>query len=113
MDKINCKCKCNTISFILSSKDLPDEIAKCYCSICRSLNGSEYMSFCKYDKQIINKINLNDITIIRSSVRAMRGFCSKCNSCIYMLYDDSPNIWLVVDIFQYDLQHIETYDIYK
>ena len=92
MDIINCSCKCNTITFDLVNQDVPIEIARCYCSICKSLNKSEFLSFCKYNKTVLNDINFKNITIYRSSNRAIRELCSNCNSPIYMLYDDSPNV---------------------
>jgi hypothetical protein len=106
-----CSCHCGSIQFNLPSQ--PIEIAKCFCSICHGLYDTEYTPFSKYSLDEIIITNQDKIKTIRSSRCAIRGFCSKCNDPIYMLYDNSPNIWIVANTFQFPWDNIETYNIYQ
>ena len=111
MSEFKCSCKCKNISFELPNE--PDEIARCFCSICLHISSpAKHMSFAKYDRQILNNIDQNKILIHRSSDRAVRGFCVKCNDPVYMLYDNSANIWINEGTFRFFHADIDTYDIY-
>jgi hypothetical protein len=114
MSELKCKCKCTNISFELLYEPL--EICRCFCSICSSISKSEYMSFAKSNYKIYEQLlepNIsNKIIIKRFSNRAVRAFCNKCNDPIYMLYDNSKNIWINQNTFKFSCDHIETYDIY-
>jgi len=69
--------------------------------------------FSKYDKSLLKSIDVDKIIIKRSSSRAVRGFCSTCKTPIFMLYDNSNNIWIISDVFKFDFKYIEIYDIFK
>lgn len=109
-----CECTCKNISFELPSE--PIEIAQCFCSICTSISKSEFMAFSKYSKkhkQLSELVDSDKILIFRSSNRAIRGLCNKCNDSIFMQYDNSENIWINENIFKFSHTHISTYDIFN
>ncbi len=111
MSELLCSCACGQIKFEVSNE--PPEIAHCYCSICANLAQSELMSFAKYPIKLLDQINRDLIREIRSSNRAVRGYCQTCQSAVYMLYDRSDNIWIATDLFQFPTPNSETYDIYR
>jgi hypothetical protein len=106
-----CKCDCGNIVFELPHE--PGEIARCFCSICKKLASSNYMSFAKYDITFINIHKLSEnVKMYNYTPVAIRAFCDKCNKHIYMYYKSSPNIWINTDLFKFSHNHIKTYDIY-
>lgn len=110
---LNCKCSCGDITFIVPHE--PEEIARCFCSICSKYSKSSFVCFAKYQKNDINTImsNMSNMSIIRSSKRAIRGFCSVCKDNIFMIYNDSNNIWINTNTFTFSYEHIDTYDIFN
>ena len=105
-----CQCSCGKIKFTIPHK--PKEIARCYCSICRSLHSKEFASFTKFLKQDI-VLDINKMKQIESSTCAKRYKCSDCNDWICMIYNNSDNIWIVIENFLFPLDEIKTYDIYR
>ena len=103
----------NQIKFVVQQP--PKEIARCFCSICKKIYGKSPTSFAKYFINIFLSLNFDNnlFETYRSSNRASRYFCLQCKTPIYMKYDNSPNIWLNADIFQFDWSNIETYNIYR
>jgi hypothetical protein len=97
--------------FIVPHKPL--EVARCFCSICKRLSHKDFESFAKYDKAILAQLCDKSVLKYRSSNHAVRGFCKTCFSALYMLYDNSPNVWLVADTFNFNWSQAQTYDIYR
>jgi hypothetical protein len=64
------------------------------------------MSFAKYDIE-------GDLREVRSSARAVRGYCDVCRDPIYMVYDGSDNAWIATEVFTFDYSMVETYDIFR
>ena len=110
MEDLQCQCSCKNIKFSVPYR--PNEIAQCYCTICRRLHRKIFVSFAKYDKKQIS-LDFNKMKFIKSSTRAIRYKCSNCNDWICMIYNDSDNIWLEVDRFLFSCIDIETYSIYE
>ncbi|AYV83359.1 MAG: aldehyde-activating protein [Hyperionvirus sp.] len=110
MVELECSCQCNKIKIPLNIK--PTEIARCFCSICKDIYKTESTSFAVYPKKIVAHLESADVKIVRSP-RAIRGFCNCCDSPLFMLYDDSPNVWIVTNILKFDITHIEIYDIFR
>lgn len=119
-----CKCKCGKVEFNLPHP--PNVINRCFCSTCSSLSGDNSMTFCKIQNQsrvhIIGeskylilsnnkdyKIDLSNISILRSSSFAHRGFCKDCLTPIYMRYDNLFSLWVNINIF--DFPHSFTSDL--
>ena len=105
------KCKCGSITYTVPH--LPHEIADCYCSICQRLHNKTFMSFAKYD---INKIiftGRENLLMIPTSDHASRGYCNLCDSPLFMHYDQSQNIWIVIDSLSDNCESIEHYDIHR
>jgi hypothetical protein len=105
-----CGCICGNVTFTIPWR--PVEIAKCYCSICRSIHGTEFVGFTKYSRNSI-KLDFDKIVAYRSSKYAMRYRCCICEDWICMLYDNSDNIWIVVDRIPVPYFDAKTYDIYQ
>ena len=103
-------CSCQNIKFVVDTK--PKDIAHCYCSICQNLHKKKYCGFAKYNFQYV-KFDVSKLIEVKFSNRASRYKCSICGDYICMIYKNSDNIWLVIDLFKFDVQSIETYDIYN
>lgn len=108
---LRCSCECGALAFTLPSR--PVEIARCFCSICTSLHGVPFMAFAKYPVDVIDRVRGPDVYTYRSSNRAVRGYCNRCNAPVYMLYDHSPNVWIVITTLRFDVAGVETYDLYR
>lgn len=80
--------------------------------ICRLLHKKEFAAFAKYNRKGI-QLDFNKMKSFESSVHAKRYQCNDCNNWICMIYNNSDNIWLVVDHFLFPYNDMETYDIYK
>jgi hypothetical protein len=125
MSLLSCSCKCGKIEFVIIKK--PGEIARCYCDICKKIHKKDFVQFAKYltkdIKLFVGDVNVsiykllfsgtNDLIIIKSSNRAKRFFCPNCQDLIFMHYNESKNIWLATDIFNFDITNIDHYDIFK
>lgn len=85
-------CKCRGVTY--SVPRLPMEIARCHCTICREFTEKPYSTFAKYDYNDVNfeQHNGSLLQSVASSSRAVRGFCKKCKTYLYMQYVDSNNI---------------------
>ena len=105
------KCKCGSITYTVPH--LPREIANCYCSICQQLHDKPFMSFAKYNINEIIFTDRENLLMIRSSDHASRGYCNLCNSPLFMYYDQSQNIWIVIDSLNDNCELIEHYDIHR
>jgi len=110
MDYIG-KCYCGKCKYTV--KETPKEIARCYCENCKILHGGEYSEFSKYHQDEIDISECYHLKYLRSSNKAIRGFCGLCNKFLFMIYDSSENIWIYVNTLNIDKNNIETYDIYK
>lgn len=125
---INCVCSCGTIVIVLDS--IPNEIAVCHCSICQKIHRQNFTKFTKFAKFHIKNIKIivndtkqsiyhilyigsNDFIKIKSSARATRLSCIKCNDILMMYYYHSENIWIVADRLDININNIDHYDIYK
>jgi hypothetical protein len=107
----NCRCNCGLINLNIVA---PTEIARCHCSICKNIHGKSPSLFASYNKSMImNQINEFDIKTYESSNFAHRGFCVRCNTPIYMLYNGSAKIWIYSNVFKFDILNIDQYDIHK
>lgn len=93
------QCKCANI--IYNIPHLPNEIANCYCNICKKLHNTQheinfYVSFAKYD--ILGGIIFSDtgsnLILKPSSNRASRGYCKICDTSLFMHYNKSKDIWI-------------------
>ena len=104
------KCKCGRIQY--SVNHLPQEIANCHCTICQKLHKTPFVSFTKYK---LNQVMFNGqkyFQIHISSERAVRCQCSNCYVYIFMYYNESDQIWLITDTFNFSIANIPHYDIY-
>ena len=106
----NCVCSCGNVQFHIPNK--PNEIAHCYCSICQFLHNNQFASFVRYDRKDID-LDESKLSQFKSSDRAIRYRCQSCHQWVCMIYNHSKFIWLVTDLFSFDLTEIETYDIYR
>ena len=103
-------CKCNSIKYTLPNE--PEEIANCHCTICQRLHDKPFVSFAKYNINEVLFTGKKYFKYIRSSERASRGYCSICNTFLFMRYKKSENIWMNTDTFNFDVSSIEHYNIY-
>jgi hypothetical protein len=114
-------CKYGHIKYLLPC--IPEEIARCFCSVCQKIHHRTPVKFAQYSVKDImfvvdnNQIELDSVLdnfkIIKSSNRALRFACNKCDDILLMHYNDSPKIWFVTDTFKFDTKIIEHYDIHK
>lgn len=104
------ECGCGYVKYKLPYK--PKEIANCHCTICQTLHDQLYVSFAKYDAEDVNFTGVNFIVNISSSERASRGYCSNCDTLLYMHYNFSDNIWMNAYTFNFNTDRIKHYDIY-
>ena len=82
----------------------------CHCGTCKHYHSATFTSFAKYSDL---QINPDLLTKIDSSEYASKYFCTSCHNFIFMHYHNSPNIWIVTTLFQFDANDIEHYDIFK
>ena len=108
---LKCQCNCGQVS--CSIPYIPDTIANCYCSICRRVYKKEYTSFAKYNTQQIILKGREHVKFLRCTEIAVRGYCSLCKTYLFMYYDESENIWMNTERFNFDIQNIPSYNIYK
>ena len=104
-----CQCSCTKINFLVPHQ--PQEICHCHCHICQSLHNKTFASFAKYDLNCL-RIDFSQLDSIKSSQRATRYRCSNCHDWVAMIYNQSQFIWVVTDTFLFNIDQIETYDIY-
>ena len=103
-------CQCGDVQYIVP--DIPVEIANCHCTICQRVHGRPYVRFAKYPKTSVRFFGLKSVNTHRTSNRAVRGYCKNCHTYLYMMYDNSPNVWLVTENFNFPVDDIEHYNIY-
>lgn len=104
-------CQCGKIKYVVNF--LPKEIADCYCTICKNIHKTQFVSFAKYGIRDIKFMSNYNFKIISSSNRAIRCACNDCNDIVFMYYNNSENLWLVTNTFKFDITCIEHYDICK
>jgi hypothetical protein len=71
------------------------------------------MSFAKYIISEIIFTGRENLLMIPTSDRASRGYCNLCDSPLFMHYDQSSNIWIVIDSLNHSCESIDHYDIYR
>lgn len=103
-------CQCGSVQYIVPEE--PVEIANCHCTICQRVHHRPYVGFAKYPKNEVEFFGLEHVKTLRTSPKAVRGYCSKCNTYLYMMYDNSPTVWLVTENFNFPTDNIEHYNIY-
>jgi hypothetical protein len=104
------QCQCGEVQYTVPY--LPKEIANCHCTICQRLHKRPFVSFAKYNVCDIMIEGGGNIRSINSSERALRGYCQICNTILFMYYNDSENIWMNADTFNFDTSSIDHYNIY-
>ena len=103
-------CKCNNVRYIVSY--IPKEIANCYCTICQTLHQQPFVRFAKYNINEVQITEKQNLMLVKSSERAQRAFCKNCNTLLFMYYNNSSFVWMVVETFNFDTRSIEHYNIY-
>lgn len=104
------KCSCTKIQYHIPYK--PKEIGNCHCTICQRLHNKPFVSFAKYNINEVVFIYKDNLVMIPSSDRAKRGYCSACNTLLFMHYNKSQNVWMNTDTFNFNIDSIEHYNIY-
>ena len=104
------KCQCGKINYTVPYE--PEAIANCHCTICQKLHNKPFVSFAKYNTREVIIKGKENLNWHRSSTRASRGYCNTCRTLFLMYYDDSENIWINTDTFNFRTYFIEHYDIY-
>jgi hypothetical protein len=81
-------CLCGAVRF--RARGHPLLVEHCHCSMCRKASGAPVVTF--------TRVALGEFAFTkgkpkeyRSSKRGRRGFCPKCGSQIYFMYDAKPD----------------------
>jgi len=75
----------------------PAQILVCSCSMCRRATGGLYVPFGAFPRNKVKFISQNTLRKYKSSEAAIRGFCGKCGSQVYMDYPhETHTIWLTL-----------------
>ena len=83
--ELNGRCMCGAVKFSATAKK--QSVVACHCEMCRRWSAGPFMSM---NCGTVNFEGNENISRIRSSEWAERGFCAKCGSNLfYKLVDDN------------------------
>src|SRR5579872_4414841 len=92
----NGRCLCNAIQFQVSGE--PRSVHYCHCRICRRTTGSAFAVLAWFPTRSVVWRGLAPVER-RSSDIAERAFCGRCGSPLFLKFDDSPEIGLMLGAF--------------
>ncbi|HEX4240016.1 MAG TPA: GFA family protein [Steroidobacteraceae bacterium] len=90
------QCHCRTITFACVAP--PTSINYCHCTQCRRAVGGPFAVLAWFSSQAVRG-NLFSAPSRRSSSIATRGFCRDCGTPLYLRYDQSDEIGILVGVF--------------
>ena len=102
-------CLCGSVK--LKAKGKLRHVVNCHCSQCVKTHGNfaSYTSILEQDIKFISKKNLK---WYKSSIKAKRGFCSKCGASIFYKIIKSKNISISAGLFQNPTNLTTKYNIF-
>jgi hypothetical protein len=103
-------CACQAVVIVLPNE--PGEIACCHCGICRGLHEKEFVGFAKYMSSTL-VVPYHLLSGFRATPAAERFRCSACGTWLLMVYNGSPQVWVVVDVCDRDFSHVDSYSIWS
>ncbi|HVJ40160.1 MAG TPA: GFA family protein [Dongiaceae bacterium] len=89
-------CQCGWVKFRATAQ--PRDVHHCHCSMCRRATGGAFATLAWYKDAQIAWLT-NQPASFRSSDIARRGYCPHCGSPIYLKYDLSTDIGLMIGVF--------------
>lgn len=85
-------CLCGSVRY--RSNKAPTAGAFCHCRICQRAYGVGHMAGLRFDDGA--EFTKGTLTYFRSSPVAKRGFCAQCGAPIVFLYDEAPDVWVML-----------------
>jgi hypothetical protein len=89
-----CRCRATTFACV----ERPSSINYCHCSLCRRAVGGPFAVLAWFTSEAIRG-NLFSSATWRSSAIATRGFCRECGTPLYLRYDQSDQVGILVGAF--------------
>jgi ubiquinone/menaquinone biosynthesis C-methylase UbiE len=86
-------CACHAITWTAFAQ--PGSSCNCYCSICRKMSGSPFITFVEFP---LGKVRFDPplgkpyMQIFKASEHAERGFCGQCGSTLWMWYKNDADV---------------------
>lgn len=90
------RCQCGHIAFEVEG--VARDVHYCHCSMCRRAVGNAFATLAWFHAAQI-RWRAAEPASYRSSPIARRGFCDRCGSPVYLAYDGSRQIALMVGLF--------------
>lgn len=91
------KCLCGDVLLKLPAGTMPGQMSVCHCSMCRQASGAPYVPFVALPRRFISGV---EVATYAASTVAIRGFCRKCGSFMYMDYGEPTTIWWTLGSFR-------------
>lgn len=89
------KCLCGAVT--INAADVTPDVTACHCAMCLRWSAGPFL---EVTSQHVKFEGIDNISRIRSSEWAERGFCSQCGSNLFYHIIDSDDYQLSVGLFE-------------
>ena len=97
INSVKAKCLCGGVK--LKTKGQLRHVINCHCSQCMKTHGN-YAAYTSCLEKNVYFITNKTLKWYKSSLKAKRGFCSKCGASIFFKRLNSENISIAAGMFQ-------------
>lgn len=93
-DNVTGSCLCNAVKYIINGPI--KAAANCHCNLCKKTTGGVFATIAIIDKSNLEIIEGQDtLSNYQISEKAIKHFCSKCGTPIYVLHKKFPGNYML------------------
>tara|TARA_B100000287_G_scaffold228807_1_gene215659 strand:+ start:461 stop:859 length:399 start_codon:yes stop_codon:yes gene_type:complete len=103
MKKINSKGKCLCGGIKFSTKGFHRNVSNCHCIQCMKTHGN-FAAYTRVDDNCLKFQSKKTLKWFKSSIKAKRGFCSRCGASIFFKVNKSKTTSISAGMFDKSLK---------